>query len=177
LICTLGRVTITIRPASAADLTAIGQVHTRARGTAYKDIVPADALDAVSADAITRWWEQRLEYEGGTHRMAVAQDRTGAVVGFTYVGPGPAPGTGELCAIHVDPDRQGGGVGRALMAAALVSLAAQGARRAVLWVLADNAPARRFYERGGWLRDGARRTEPIGPALTEQVRYWRPLSR
>jgi GNAT superfamily N-acetyltransferase len=76
----------------------------------------------------------------------------------------------------VDPDRQGGGIGRALMVSALASLATLGAARAVLWVLAGNAPARRFYERGGWRGDGAERTAPIGAALTRQLRYWRPLS-
>jgi ribosomal protein S18 acetylase RimI-like enzyme len=169
-------VTITIRPATTPDLAAIGRVHTRARGAAYQDLVPADALHAVDATAMAQWWEQRWTYERGTHRLAVAQDPAGAVVGFTYVGPSRRAGTGELYAIHVDPQRQGGGIGRALMAAALASLGELGATRAVLWVLAGNAPARRFYERGGWRSDGARRRAPLGPAMTRQLRYWRPLS-
>lgn len=167
--------TITIRPAAGADLAAIGQVHTRARGVAYKDIVPADALRSVSADALARWWRERWTYERDTHRLAVAQDAAGTVLGFTYVGPSTSPGAGELYAIHVDPERQGTGVGRALMAAALTSLGEQAVSRAVLWVLVDNAPARRFYERGGWRDDGASRTAPLGPAMTDQVRYWHPL--
>jgi ribosomal protein S18 acetylase RimI-like enzyme len=165
-----------IRPAVPADLPAIARVHTRARGEAYKDLVPAEALHAVDADALARWWEQRWSYERATHRLAVAQDAAGAVVGFTYVGPSPEAGAAELYAIHVDPDRQGGGIGRALMVSALASLATLGAARAVLWVLAGNAPARRFYERGGWRGDGAERTAPVGAALTRQLRYWRPLS-
>jgi ribosomal protein S18 acetylase RimI-like enzyme len=169
-----------IRPAVPADLPAIALVHTRARGEAYKDLVPAEALDAVDAGALAQWWEQRWGYERETHRLAVAQDAAGAVVGFTYVGPSPDAdtdaGTAELYAIHVDPDRQGGGIGRALMASALENLVALGAARAVLWVLAGNEPARRFYERGGWRGDGVERRAPVGPALTRQLRYWRPLS-
>jgi ribosomal protein S18 acetylase RimI-like enzyme len=181
-----------IRPAVPADLPAIALVHTRARGEAYKDLVPPEALDAVDAGALAQWWEQRWGYERDTHRLAVAQDAAGAVVGFTYVGPspdagtdagtdagpdaGPDAGTAELYAIHVDPDRQGGGIGRALMASALESLAELGAARAVLWVLAGNQPARRFYERAGWRGDGVERRAPVGPALTRQLRYWHPLS-
>ncbi|HEU5109944.1 MAG TPA: GNAT family N-acetyltransferase [Micromonosporaceae bacterium] len=164
-----------IRPAVPADLPEIAGVHTRARGEAYKDLVPAEALHAIDASALAQWWEQRWGYERETHRLAVAQDPAGPLVGFTYVGPSDHPRTGELYAIHVDPDRQGDGIGRALMAAALTSLAGLGARRAVLWVLAGNERARRFYERGGWRDDHAERSAPVGPALTRQVRYWHPL--
>jgi ribosomal protein S18 acetylase RimI-like enzyme len=165
-----------IRPAVPADLPAIALVHTRARGEAYKDLVPPEALHAVDADALAQWWEQRWGYERDTHRLAVAQDAAGSVVGFTYVGPSADAGTAELYAIHVDPDRQGGGIGRALMASALESLAALGAARAVLWVLAGNEPARRFYERGGWRGDGTERRAPVGATLTRQLRYFHPLN-
>jgi ribosomal protein S18 acetylase RimI-like enzyme len=64
----------------------------------------------------------------------------------------------------VDPDAQGRGIGRALMADALETLAARGWRHAVLWVLADNAHARRFYERGGWVDEGPFDHAAEGPA-------------
>jgi ribosomal protein S18 acetylase RimI-like enzyme len=168
-------VTITIRPARPADLAAVAAVHTRARGAAYAGIVPAEALNAVAVEAMAQWWAQRWDHERDTHRMAVAEDRTAGVVGFTYVGPSLVAGTGELYAIHVEPDRQGAGIGRALMGEALRTLAGLGEARAVLWVLAENSPARRFYERGGWSGDGVERRAPVGPALTRQVRYSRPI--
>ena len=61
------------------------------------------------------------------------------------------------------------------MAAALTTLADLGESGAVLWVLADNAAARRFYERGGWHGDGVEREAPIGSTLTRQLRYSRAL--
>ena len=48
------------------------------------------------------------------------------------------------------------------MVDALDAMRAQGWRRAVLWVLRDNAHARAFYERGGWTPTGAEREEHIG---------------
>lgn len=173
---TLGPVTIAIRPATAGDLTAVGEVHTRARTAAYLGIVPAEALHAVSAAAWADWWFQRWTYERDTHRLAVAQAADGTVVGFTYVGPTRSRDAGELYAIHVDPPAQGDGVGRALMAEALHTMGGFGWSRALLWVLAGNAPARRFYERGGWRSDGVRRRASIGPASTPQLRYVRTLS-
>ena len=166
--------TVTIRPARPADLSSIGDVHIKSRIAAYEGIVPAEALAAGSSRAMTQWWTQRWAYERHTHRLVVA-DHAGAVVGFTYAGPAETAEMGELYAIHVHPERQGAGIGQALMADALHTLARFGAARAVLWVLADNAPAHRFYERGGWVRDAVEREAPIGPALTRQIRYSRAL--
>ena len=42
-------------------------------------------------------------------------------------------------------------------------IAAAGATSARLWVLEDNARARRFYERRGWRRDGSERVVPFPP--------------
>lgn len=50
-----------------------------------------------------------------------------------------------------------------------------GIERAVLWVLVGNMRARRFYERGGWAADGARRDSAIGPEFVPQLRYARQL--
>jgi ribosomal protein S18 acetylase RimI-like enzyme len=169
-------VAITIRSAVAADLPIVGELHVRSRTAAYEGIVPAAALDAVSGPAMASWWTERWAYERGTHRLAVATDPAGAIMGFTYVGPAASAHTGELYAIHVHPDHQRAGVGRRLMAAALRTLVRQELPRAVLWVLTANARARTFYERGGWVCDGVERDAPIGPALIRQVRYSRRLT-
>ncbi|MGW0432987.1 N-acetyltransferase family protein [Micromonospora sp. NPDC003197] len=166
---------ITLRPAQAGDLMAVGELHYRARLSAYRDIVPADALAAISADSMGRWWVERWPYERDTHTMTVAEDGD-RLVGFTYLGPSPdLPATGELYAIHLDPAEQGRGVGRTLVVDALERMRQRGWSRATLWVLADNTHARRFYERGGWVADGTEREGGVGPALTRQLRYVRDL--
>ncbi|MBB4958042.1 GNAT family N-acetyltransferase [Micromonospora polyrhachis] len=166
---------ITLRPAQAGDLMSVGELHYRSRLSAYRDIVPANALTAISADSMGRWWVERWPYERDTHTMTLAE-RDGRLVGFTYLGPNPElPTIGELCAIHLDPAEQGRGVGRVLMVDALEQMRQRGWHRATLWVLADNKHARRFYERGGWIVDGAERQGDVGPALTRQLRYVRDL--
>jgi ribosomal protein S18 acetylase RimI-like enzyme len=69
----------------------------------------------------------------------------------------------------------GTGIGRLLMANALEQLADIGGERAVLWVLAENERARRFYDRGGWRPDGETRVEAVGGEPTTQLRYSKPL--
>jgi len=169
------RVTLALRAATAADLAAVGSLHARSRDRAYAGLVPADALRAVPAAALAQWWTQRWAYERDSHALTVATDGDAAVLGFSYVGPSRTRRAAELYAIHVDPDRQGTGVGRALMIDALGRLGRYGQPTAVLWVLSANAPARQFYEAGGWCCDGVTRRAPLGPAVTRQLRYSRAL--
>jgi GNAT superfamily N-acetyltransferase len=170
-----GRVRVELRAATANDLMAVGALHHHSRVVTYRDIVPAEALTAVTADQFGHWWTERWPYERQTHLMTVAE-RTGRLIGFSYIGPHEnEPNIGELAAIHVDPAEVGRGVGRTLMVDALANLRGHGWRRAALWVLAANATARRFYARGGWRPDGLERDDDIGTATTRQLRYTRSL--
>jgi GNAT superfamily N-acetyltransferase len=82
---------------------------------------------------------------------------------------------GQLYALYVTPAWWSAGAGRALMERVLTALGAESYRRAVLWVLADNARARRFYERAGFALDGAANTlAGLGGVL--EVRYSRDLT-
>ena len=168
--------TITLRPAGADDLMAVGSLHQRSRVAAYSSFLPAEALASPTPEAVGRYWAERWPHERDTHLMTVA-DRAGRLAGFTYLGPDDEndPASGLLCAIHLEPAERGRGLGRRLMADALDTMRSRGSRKAVLWVLAGNAHARRFYERGGWRPTGARREEHFGPVVTPQLRYARDL--
>lgn len=67
---------------------------------------------------------------------------------------GQAGEVGELYALYVTPAWWSAGAGRALMGSVLAALEAERYRHVVLWVLADNARARRFYGRAGFAPDG-----------------------
>lgn len=168
--------TVSLRPAEPTDLPTVGRLHHRSRAAAYRDLLPAGALAVPTADMLADWWASRWALERDSHLLTVA-GYDGRLAGFTYIGPDEdgAPGAGELYAIHLDPDLQARGIGRALMVEALAELHRRGFRRALLWVLTGNAHARRFYERGGWRPDGCRRHAPIGGADTPQLRYVRGL--
>lgn len=167
---------VSLRPATADDLAAIGALHYRSRVDAYRHILPAEALTAVSSESMSAWWTERWGWEQGSHLLTVAE-RDGALIGFSYVGPYEQddPALGELYAIHLDPSEVGRGVGRLLMIDALAALRGAGWPRAALWVVAGNTRARRFYERGGWAPDGVERDDWIGATVTRMVRYTRPL--
>lgn len=99
-----------------------------------------------------------------------------AVAGFASVGPDrhadAGPETGELRALYVHPDHWNRGVGRDPHDHAVASLRDGGYRDAILWVLATNARAQRFYERAGWQRDGTERVDTTRDGLKlEEIRY------
>ena len=73
------------------------------------------------------------------------------------------------------PRPLGAGVGRTLLAAAQAELTRLGYTEAVLWVLPNNARARRFYEVAGWITDGIQRTSEVLGVVVPEVRYRRRL--
>jgi ribosomal protein S18 acetylase RimI-like enzyme len=80
--------------------------------------------------------------------------------------------TGALYALYVLPSRQRQGCGRRLVQAVARRLVASGMRSVLVWVLAANIPARRFYEALG---GAVVREQPIeigGATLTEVAYGW-----
>jgi hypothetical protein len=69
------------------------------------------------------------------------------------------------------PRPPGTGVGRTLLAAAQAELTRLGYTEAVLWVLPNNASARRFYEVASWITDGIQRTSEVLGVVVPEVRY------
>jgi GNAT superfamily N-acetyltransferase len=168
-----------IRAGGPADLKAVAELHALSRRVTYRGIIPAAELRATTGARLRRFWAERVTRESGTHRLYLAE-AAGELRGFSYLGPADEaermpPGTGVLYAIHVHPDAQGKGIGRALMDRCLRTFAEWRCARAILWVLDGNHRARRFYQRTGWRHDGTVRESPIDASPTRQLRYVRPV--
>ena len=82
-----------------------------------------------------------------------------------------APGTAEIYAVYLEPERVGSGVGRELFGTAVRNLHDVGFSRALLWVLESNDRARRFYEAAGWNVDDAVKDEDWYGHVIREVRY------
>ncbi|MEU1125578.1 mycothiol synthase [Streptomyces sp. NPDC005899] len=78
-------------------------------------------------------------------------ERDGEVIGFHWTKVHAEENLGEVYAVGIRPDAQGGGLGKALTAIGLRHLAAQGLPTAMLYVDADNLAALAVYERMGFV--------------------------
>jgi GNAT superfamily N-acetyltransferase len=147
-----------IRPATVADARALAELEVRAWRWAYVDIVAEqDMITVEERDA--HWSSVAVE---GTFVAEVE----GRAVGVVQVGPdGDDPSVGRLRALDVEPAAQGAGVGALLYEHGVAQLRDAGFGDAVVWVFAANGHARGFYERRGWIADGATGTTAEAPEL------------
>jgi ribosomal protein S18 acetylase RimI-like enzyme len=164
-----------VRPAQLIDAAAIARVHVDSWRTTYRDMLPGEFLASLSESGYTERW-QRVIGEGSS-RVYLVEEK-GEVVGFASCGrerAGEAGFAGELYAIYVLDSAQRRGHGRELVRAAVGGLREMGLKDMIIWVLRDNAAARRFYERLGGVYV---RKQPItiGASTLEEVSYgWRHL--
>jgi ribosomal protein S18 acetylase RimI-like enzyme len=165
-----------IRPPHQDDAASAAAIHLGSWLATYTPLVGADAAARFTLAERLAHWEWLLGSQPA-NRGALLAIRSGAVIGLVEweLDVDADAGTGEIHALHVAPGERGRGVGWRLLDASVEALRAHGVRRAILWVVEVNSPARAFYERQGWAWDGTRLERPLGgfpdfPAVVE-VRY------
>ena len=143
-----GDESVKVREATRADASAIARLHLDNWRTAYRGIVPDDVLDRITAVSRFLHWDGVLADPNGTEFVYVAEGADGRLLGIASGGPELGEDShyrGELYVLHVRPEAQGRGTGRALMRAVAERLAADGITTLLVWMLRENEPARRFY--------------------------------
>ena len=167
-----------VRYATIDDATGIARVHADSWRGAYRGIVPDDYLDAIDVD---EWSERRRQdmEEMPEEWVSFVAEVNGRVVGWAVGGPNreaDTDHTGELYVIYLLPEYQRRGIGLKLIVTTAAWLLDRGLRSMIVWVLAANWPARRFYEAlgGAYLRE---QQINIGGTLLPEVAYgWSDLN-
>ena len=165
-----------LRPAEPEDGIAVARVHVRSWQAAYRTLLPDDYLDQLRAE------DRAEKYDFASldplkPRTVVAAEK-GLIHGFATTAPSHEPDLpdhGELCALYVDPEQWGRGLGMALVSAARARIFELGFRNAVLWVLTGNVRAESFYRIDQWTPDGLCRTDSVWGVTVNEVRYQRRL--
>ena len=146
---------VTIRPATPADETALGQYG----GALMRQHHDFDPQRFITVDNPERGYGRFLVSQIGEDDMLVlVAERAGRVVGYTYAGLEPMSwkdlraACGYVHDVFVDPAARGGGIGEQLVRAAIERLEALGAPRVVLMSAARNEGAQRLFERLGFRR-------------------------
>jgi len=157
----------TLRLARPGDADALAGLHAEAWRYAYRGIIPGITLERMIARRGPRWWDSPC----GPGERALVLEFDGRIVGYASFGPARVrrdPRPGEIYELYVRPECHGAGFGRELFDEARRRLRAQGLDGLVIWALADNALACRFYAALGgrpqWracARFGGKRLEQI----------------
>lgn len=160
---------IVVRPVRDVDAEALGRVHATSWHETYDHLISKAALENVSPRRLAELWIHWAS-QGDDFRMFAALV-DGEIVGFAGSGPArdrDAPHFRELYFIYLLEAYQARGIGQRLFDATV-----EPGEDAYLWVAEDSPRAHAFYERNGFVLDGASHTEPfLGEQLTE-VRFTR----
>jgi ribosomal protein S18 acetylase RimI-like enzyme len=138
-------VLITVRRARADDAPEIADVHDAAWRDAYRGVIPGRELEKMIARRGPRWWRNAIQR--GSRLVVLEFDES--IAGYATYGRNRVPSLpyqGEIFELYLAPEFQGLGFGRKLFQAARRDLVDHQYPSLLVWALADNARAVRFYE-------------------------------
>ena len=161
-----------IRPLRESDdRLEVSRIYEESWKSAYRGIVPQAYLDGIAAGL----WAENLD-QGG--RQSLLLEESGRLIGTSCVSPSrwpDYPDFGEVVALYLLPEYMGRGYGKALLAAAVETLAGRGYRDILLWVLEENRRARTFYEKHGFRFSGTRMENDVGGKPLGELLYLRHI--
>jgi len=158
-----------IRKASIEDAYESSLCHIAAWQSAYKGIISDEYLDNMPTSLKQRV-ESFKDYQFDNFYLPTYE---GKIIGKLILWDSrdeDKPGTGEIGAIYLLEEFWGKGYGYTMMNFAIRQLIGRGCTEVFLWVFEENTRARLFYEKCGFVLDGAKKEVVIGTPLME-VRY------
>jgi len=162
-----------LRFATPGDAHAIAEIHVAAWRVAYRGLIADEVIQSSTVEQRRGFWKDVLSKPSGW-KVDVAEDED-RIIGFCSYGPGrdhDPDGAAEIYALYVHPDKWRRNAGRTLCEQALREAAARGHEAMTVWVVKGNDAACRFYERLGFARDGAERTNSQLLATPfDEIRY------
>ncbi len=153
--------TVRLREATAVDAESIALLHAESWRAHYRGAYSDEYLEGpVYAERVEVWRTRMTSPPPNQYVVVAVQD--GALAGFACAYGAEDERWGSLLDnLHVRVDRHRSGIGRRLvMDVAQWCAARYPAQGLYLWVLAQNAGARRFYERIGGKDVGGEHREP-----------------
>lgn len=171
---------VRVRPADEGDADALARVHLESWRKSYRGLLPESFLASLRHERLAASWWRRLSRDEIDECVRVIEVG-GRVGGFVSFGPQHGDASwlgyaGEVYMLYLLPELVGRGHGRALLRRAFDELTRCRCHWVVVWVLANNHRARRFYEREGLRLDGERRWDAFGERAVPVVRYAKALN-
>lgn len=138
-----------IRKARKQDISRIAEIIVFGKRVAYRDIFRDDIgsfnelqVLAVAEEILGNpaLLERIVVYDDGIVKGVIAVESTGR--------------SAEISNFYVEPFFKGEGIGTSLLQYVISEMKSMGLSKLFLWVLEENLPARRFYEKAGFRSTG-----------------------
>lgn len=163
---------ITIRSAEPGDAVALAELKIEAWRYAYRGIIPGLTLERMIARRGSPWWDSARRTPDGSLLLEFDNH----VSGYATFGRSRMRGDrslGEIYELYVKPECHGAGFGRSLFDEARRRLLARHREQLLVWSLAENELACRFYDALGGVRR-FRTSERFGGVPLELIGFhWR----
>jgi len=165
-----------IREAIQEDVEQLTNVHVLSWQSAYRGLIPNNALDNIDYQARSEMWSKAI-CESPSETVVAVVDKK--VVGFanfgSYRDESDVLKAGEIRAIYLLPELWNKGIGSQLLEYATEILKNE-CETVLLWVLDSNQQAIRFYEHHGFVQDGINKEETIWGAIVHEIRMSKTIS-
>jgi RimJ/RimL family protein N-acetyltransferase len=149
----------------------LGRVHSASWQAAYRGIIPLETIDAFTPEKQAGAFREAIVSRPEEYYLFKADGRPAGLASLHKAyAEGSAETEGEVYAIYFHPDYWGTSVTHTAFRFCLNRLEERGFTKIFIWVLEKNARARKFYEKYGFVLDGAAQSIDLGAPLTE-VRY------
>src|SRR5436305_7990867 len=135
---------IEVRPAKAADASAVASTHDEAWRNAYQGIIPGAELEKLINRRGPQWWDSAIR-KGSRVSVLVFGDK---VAGYANYGRNRARSLhfdGEIYELYLRPEFQGLGFGGRLYTSARRALLQSGLKSMAEWAPSDNDPSSAIY--------------------------------
>ena len=169
---------ISLRRATVDDAAAIAAVRIESWRATYRGMIPDAYLDGMKLEDSTAIWTRILGAESNAICVFVAESE-GEIIGFAssmMLKEEKLGMNAELTALYLRPAWQRSGIGRRMLQKVARVCQAQGASGLLVWVIAGNQSARRFYEQLGATLLAEQPFNWDGMDLVEAGYGWRDLS-
>lgn len=151
------------------DRDAISKIYEESWKFAYKGLIPQEYLDSIPEGN----WAKAVDTPEWNTLLMLDGEQIVGTTSYCYSRFEDWKDYGEIISIYFLPAYMGKGYGRALLQEAVDRLAEMGCTDILLWVLAENERAKRFYEKNGFAESGAYLDDNIGGKALKEVQYVR----
>ena len=150
------------------DLFVISNIYESSWKHAYKNIIPQEYLDSIPAGR----WAGTIT-KGGKISLVVTENEQ--IIGTASICRSrwdKFKEYGEIVSIYFLPEYIRKGFGRHLLKRCVDELNKMGFDKILLWVLEENIPARKFYEKNGFIFSDEYMDDNIGGKDLREVMYY-----